>query len=85
LLTITWCAASRWWWTICIPWKKPAAYWYANGYNRVAVWTVIPAACIPMLCVLVPTLQVAANYARFIGMGLGFVIYLVLSSRKPSI
>lgn len=57
------------------------AYWYTNGVNRKAVWALIPSAVVPTLCVLVPTLQGAANYAWFIGMALGFVIYLALSRR----
>jgi len=56
-------------------------YWYRNGYNRVAVWTIIPAALIPILCVIVPALQGAANYAWFMGMGLGFIIYIILSRK----
>lgn len=57
------------------------AYWYRNGYNRKAIWALVPAALIPILCVVVPAWRPAANYAWFIGMGLGFVFY-VLSNRK---
>ena len=42
----------------------------------------IPSALIPILCVLIPAWRGAANYAWFIGMGLGFVIYALLN-RKP--
>jgi len=58
-------------------------YWYQGGVNRSAVWALVPAAIIPVLCVVVPALQAAANYTWFIGMGLGFVLYLLLASRKP--
>jgi NCS1 family nucleobase:cation symporter-1 len=58
------------------------AYWYSNGYNKAAVWTMIPAAIIPILCVVVPALHGAANYSWFIGMGLGLVIYTALSPKK---
>ncbi|RYF24828.1 MAG: NCS1 family nucleobase:cation symporter-1, partial [Comamonadaceae bacterium] len=59
-------------------------YWYTNGYNLRAVWTMVPSALIPILCVLIPAWRGAANYAWFIGMGLGFVIYtaLNLNNRK---
>jgi NCS1 family nucleobase:cation symporter-1 len=57
-------------------------YWYTKGYNMKAVWTMIPSALIPILCVLIPAWRGAANYAWFIGMGLGFVIYALLN-RKP--
>ncbi|SFN33693.1 Permease for cytosine/purines, uracil, thiamine, allantoin [Variovorax sp. OV329] len=57
------------------------AYWYTNGINRKAVGALIPSALIPTLCVLIPALHGAANYAWFIGMGLGFVSYLMLSRR----
>jgi len=63
--------------------EKTGRYWYSNGYNKVAVWTMIPAALIPILCVVVPTFQAAANYAWFIGMGLGFIIYTLANRRFP--
>ena len=57
-------------------------YWYQNGYNRKAIAALIPAALIPILCVLVPdACAVAANYAWFIGMGLGYVIYIALNRK----
>ena len=55
------------------------AYWYQNGYNRKAIWALVPAALIPMLCVLIPSWRGAANYSWFIGMGLGFVFHAVLN------
>lgn len=53
-------------------------YWYAGGTNPRAVWALIPAAVVPILCVLVPAWRGAANYAWFIGMALGLVIYTLL-------
>ncbi|PMY01038.1 cytosine permease, partial [Pseudomonas sp. GW460-13] len=38
-------------------------YWYRNGFNPAAVTTMIPAAIIPILCVVVPAWQQAANYS----------------------
>jgi len=64
--------------------EKTGTYWYRNGYNHVAVWTLIPSALVPILCVLIPALQGAANYAWFIGMGLGFMIYSLASPRTAS-
>ncbi len=61
---------------------KRGAYWYSGGYNPRAIWTLIPAALVPILCVFVPMLRPAANYAWFIGMGLGFVIYLALNRKS---
>lgn len=59
--------------------KPNGEYWYTKGYNPKAIWALVPAALIPLLCVLVPTLQAAANYAWFIGMGVGFVAYALLN------
>lgn len=57
-------------------------YWYTNGYNRRAIFAMVPAALIPVMCVLLPNLHAAANYAWFIGTGLAFVFYLALNARK---
>jgi NCS1 family nucleobase:cation symporter-1 len=54
-------------------------YWYSGGYNPKAIMALVPAALVPILCVMVPTLRGAANYAWFIGMGLGFVLYALLN------
>jgi len=62
--------------------NKEGTYWYSNGYNKIAIWTIIPAAAVPILCVLIPSFRPAANYAWFIGMGLGLVIYTVLSKKR---
>jgi NCS1 family nucleobase:cation symporter-1 len=59
--------------------KPNGQYRYSNGYNPKAIWALVPAALIPLLCVLVPTLQAAANYAWFIGMGVGFAAYALLN------
>ena len=62
--------------------SEKGEYWYSNGYNMKAVWTMIPSALIPILCVIVPALRGGANYAWFIGMGLGFVIYTALNRKS---
>ncbi|MBY4896940.1 NCS1 family nucleobase:cation symporter-1 [Cupriavidus sp. AU9028] len=56
-------------------------YWYRNGYNRAAIFTMIPAAAIPVLCVVVPALQGLANFSWFIGMGIALVLYRILAPR----
>ena len=61
--------------------KPEGRYWYSGGYNLKAVATMVPSALIPALCVLVPDWRGAANYAWFIGMGLGLVIYAALHRR----
>lgn len=58
------------------------SYWYENGYNKKAIYTLIPAALIPIMGVLIPQLSIMANFSWFIGMGLGFVIYIVLMRKK---
>ncbi|MDM0011581.1 NCS1 family nucleobase:cation symporter-1 [Variovorax sp. J22P168] len=58
------------------------AYWYTNGYNRRAIGAMVPAAAVPMLCVLIPDLRGAASYAWFIGTGLAFAIYIALQPRR---
>jgi NCS1 family nucleobase:cation symporter-1 len=57
-------------------------YWYSQGYNPRAMWALVPAALLPMLCVVVPDLRVAANYAWFIGTAVGFAAYLLLNARR---
>lgn len=56
-------------------------YWYRNGFNPAAVATMVPAAIIPILCVVVPAWQAAANYSWFIGMGIALVLYRQLAPR----
>lgn len=58
--------------------RPDGEYWYDNGYNRRAIYALVPAAVIPVLCVLVPALRGAANYAWFIGMAVGLVLYAAL-------
>ena len=58
------------------------AYWYQNGYNRKAIAALVPAAVIPMLCVLIPAWRGAANYTWFIGMALGLVFYVLLNRKR---
>ncbi|MCW5237625.1 NCS1 family nucleobase:cation symporter-1 [Verminephrobacter eiseniae] len=58
-------------------------YWYRNGINPVAVWTLIPAALIPMACVVFSSLHGLANYSWFIGMGIALLLYTALSRRRP--
>ncbi|MBD1551022.1 NCS1 family nucleobase:cation symporter-1 [Pseudomonas typographi] len=57
-------------------------YWYRNGVNRVAVQALVPAAVAGLAVAFVPWLQPAANFAWFIGCGLGGLIYLVLARRE---
>jgi NCS1 family nucleobase:cation symporter-1 len=57
-------------------------YWYQGGYNRVAVITLIPAAIVPILCVIVPGLEVLANFTWFIGMGIALALYSFLIRRN---
>ncbi|WP_127902327.1 NCS1 family nucleobase:cation symporter-1 [Solirhodobacter olei] len=64
--------------------REDGRYWYRNGFNPAAVMAIIPAAIIPVACVLVPALHVAANFTWFIGMGLGFSIHLVLARRQAA-
>ena len=59
-------------------------YWYKNGYNPVALYSLIPAAIVPILCVLLPQLSGLANFSWFIGMGLGFMIYAGCSIKKKA-
>jgi NCS1 family nucleobase:cation symporter-1 len=58
------------------------SYWYENGYNKKAVYALIPAALVPIMGVLIPQLSAMANFSWFIGMGLGFVIYIALMKKK---
>lgn len=58
---------------------KKGEYWYKDGYNTKAIYALIPSAIVPTLCVLIPNLQGLANYAWFIGMGMGYVTYILFS------
>ncbi|GJE15344.1 NCS1 family nucleobase:cation symporter-1 [Methylobacterium marchantiae] len=58
-------------------------YWYDGGYNRAAVMSVIPSALVPALCAVIPALGSLANFSWFIGVALGFSIYLVLMRKNP--
>ena len=57
-------------------------YWYQNGYNPKAIAALIPAAIIPILCVLLPQLHALANFSWFIGMFAGLIIYSLLSIKQ---
>lgn len=59
-------------------------YWYSGGYNPKAIQALIPSALVPILCVMVPALRGGANYAWFIGMGLGFVVYVLLNRNNKT-
>jgi NCS1 family nucleobase:cation symporter-1 len=54
-------------------------YWYENGVNRTAVYALVPAAVIAILCVIVPGLHGLANFSWFIGVGLGAIFYRMLA------
>lgn len=58
---------------------KKGEYWYKDGYNTKAIYALIPSAIVPTLCVLIPNLQGLAKYAWFIGMGMGYVTYILFS------
>ena len=62
--------------------RPDGAYWYAGGYNPKAIAALVPAALVPILCVFVPAWRGAANYAWFIGMGLGFILYALFNRRR---
>ncbi|QSN62358.1 NCS1 family nucleobase:cation symporter-1 [Caballeronia sp. M1242] len=57
-------------------------YWYTKGVNRRAVMALLPAAVIAILCVMLPSLEGAANFSWFIGAGLGALFYWMLADRK---
>jgi NCS1 family nucleobase:cation symporter-1 len=64
--------------------SKQGKYWYSNGYNPKAIQALVPSALVPILCVMVPALRGGANYAWFIGMGLGFVLYVLLNRNNKT-
>ncbi|MGB4778512.1 NCS1 family nucleobase:cation symporter-1 [Microbacterium sp.] len=72
--------------------RKDGAYWYKNGYNPNAMWTIVFAGVPTVLLAVFPKLfadlgvfDIAwiSNYTWFIGCGLGFVILLALERRNP--
>jgi nucleobase:cation symporter-1, NCS1 family len=62
--------------------SEEGKYWYTKGVNRRAVMALLPAAVIAILCVMLPSLEGAANFSWFIGAGLGAVFYYFLADRK---
>jgi NCS1 family nucleobase:cation symporter-1 len=59
-------------------------YWYSKGYNPAAVIATAVGAVIAMVPVLWtggPGMHTTAQYSWFIGMGLGFLVYLGLAPR----
>jgi NCS1 family nucleobase:cation symporter-1 len=63
---------------------RKGAYWYSNGYNPKAIIALVPAAAIPVLCVLLPSLGSLANFSWFIGMACGLAIYWTISDKQPA-
>lgn len=59
-------------------------YWYRNGVNRVAVGALVPAAVLGLGVAFIPWLAPAANFAWFIGCGLGGGLYLWLARREQA-
>ncbi|WP_061148886.1 NCS1 family nucleobase:cation symporter-1 [Caballeronia arvi] len=65
--------------------SETGKYWYTKGVNRRAVMALVPAAVLATLCVMVPSLEGAANFSWFIGAGLGAVFYYLLAGRKRAV
>jgi NCS1 family nucleobase:cation symporter-1 len=65
--------------------RPTGRYWYRKGYNPAAVWTLIPAALIPMACVVFERLQWLANYSWFIGVAIALVLYTALSRKHATL
>ncbi len=59
-------------------------YFYSGGVNPLAVCALIPSALIPALFVVVPAFATLANFTWFVGVALGFGLYLALSWRSRS-
>ena len=60
-------------------------YWYRRGYHPPAVIATIAGAVIAVVPVLWtggPGMHTTAQYSWFIGMGLGFLVYLGLTRRR---
>ncbi|ANI42404.1 NCS1 family nucleobase:cation symporter-1 [Mycolicibacterium vaccae] len=64
-----------------------ANYWYAKGYNPVAVAATLVGATLAVIPVLlggsVTGMSAAAQYSWFIGCGVGFALYYLLATRGP--
>jgi NCS1 family nucleobase:cation symporter-1 len=56
-------------------------YWYDGGVNRTAVLALVPAACVAIACVIVPSLHALANFSWFIGVAVAAGIYRLLARR----
>ncbi|WP_118181396.1 NCS1 family nucleobase:cation symporter-1 [Paraburkholderia phosphatilytica] len=57
---------------------ETGTYWYRNGVNYRAVFALLPAALIAILCVMIPSLGGFANFSWFVGAGLGALFYRLL-------
>ncbi len=68
--------------------EKPSGrYWYQNGFNPAAVKTLVIAAVVAMLFVLVPPFNKLADFSWFIGAGLSAALYvrLMKQQRLPAV
>jgi NCS1 family nucleobase:cation symporter-1 len=54
-------------------------YWYENGYNKAAIKALVPAALIGVAITFTPGLSELANFAWFIGCGVGGLLYRFLA------
>ena len=60
--------------------KPTGSYWYSGGYHMKAIYALVPSAMVPAIFVVAPVFAPVANFTWFVGMALGFVIYLAVSS-----
>jgi NCS1 family nucleobase:cation symporter-1 len=63
--------------------ERSGCYFYWKGVNPIAVAALIPSALVPALFVVIPTFASVANFTWFVGVAMGFVLYLALSSLRP--
>jgi nucleobase:cation symporter-1, NCS1 family len=62
--------------------SETGRYWYSNGVNWRAVGALLPAAAIAVACVMIPSLDGAANFSWFIGAGLGALFYRIIADKN---
>lgn len=61
--------------------EKPGdTYWYENGWNKNAIWALVPSVIVGLLITFFGV-KVLADFNWFIGCGLGFISYYLMMTK----
>jgi NCS1 family nucleobase:cation symporter-1 len=57
------------------------SYWYQRGFNPAAIYALVAASLIALICVMVPAFEWLANFSWFVGAAFGALFYRLLARR----